>query len=116
MRVFSDFAIWYLFLAGTAGGAFLCATVTDVRANPGWDARRVPLCARCGMFGAFGLLALAALMLFCDGAACAEGLCFEEIGAKNTSSSAVKLLFDAPKGAEMEVRVLGHSAAKPLTE
>lgn len=66
VRVFSDFAIWYLFLAGTAGGAFLCATVMDVRANPGWDARRVPLCARCGMFGAFGLLALAALMLFCD--------------------------------------------------
>ena len=66
VRVFSDFAIWYLFLAGTAGGAFLCATVMDVRANPGWDTRRVPLCARCGMFGAFGLLALAALMLFCD--------------------------------------------------
>ncbi len=66
VRVFSDFAIWYLFLAGTAGGAFLCATVMDVRANPGWDVRRVPLCARCGMFGAFGLLALAALMLFCD--------------------------------------------------
>ncbi len=66
MRVFSDFAIWYLFLAGTAGGAFLCATVMDVRANPGWDVRRVPLCARCGMFGAFGLLALAALMLFFD--------------------------------------------------
>lgn len=64
--MFSDFAIWYLFLAGTAGGAFLCATVMDVRANPGWDTRRVPLCARCGMFGAFGLLALAALMLFCD--------------------------------------------------
>lgn len=66
MRVFSDFAIWYLFLAGTAGGAFLCATVMDVRANPGWDVRCVPLCARCGMFGAFGLLVLAALMLFCD--------------------------------------------------
>lgn len=66
VRVFSDFAIWYLFLAGTAGGAFLCAVVIDVRANLGWDARRVPLCARCGMFGAFGLLALAALMLFCD--------------------------------------------------
>lgn len=66
VRVFSDFAIWYLFLAGTAGGAFLCATVMDVRANPGWDARRVSLCERCGMFGAFGLLALAALMLFCD--------------------------------------------------
>ena len=66
VRVFSDFAIWYLFLAGTAGGAFLCAVVIDVRANPGWDVRCVPLCARCGMFGAFGLLALAALMLFCD--------------------------------------------------
>ena len=57
-----------------------------------------------------------ALMLFWDGAACAEGLCFEEIGEKNVASSSVKLLFDAPKGAEMEVRVLGHSAAKPLTE
>lgn len=57
-----------------------------------------------------------ALMLFWDGVACAEGLCFEEIGAKDAASSSVKLLFNAPQGAEMEVRVLGHSAAKPLTE
>lgn len=56
------------------------------------------------------------LMLFWGGAACAEGLCFEEIGAKDVSSSSVKLLFNAPQGAELEVRVLGHSAANPLTE
>ena len=64
--MFSDFAIWYLFLAGTAGGAFLCGVVTDVRENIGWDARRVSLRARCGMFSCVGLLALAALMLFLD--------------------------------------------------
>lgn len=57
-----------------------------------------------------------ALMLFYDGVACAEGSCFEEIGEEDVASSSVKLLFDAPQGAEMEVRVLGHSAAKPLTE
>lgn len=67
VRVFSDFAIWYLFLAGTAGGAFLCATVNGGPREP-----RAGMCVACrfardaGMLGAFGLLALAALMLFCD--------------------------------------------------
>ena len=64
--MFSDFAIWYLFLAGTAGGAFLCGVVMDMRENTGWDVRRVSLRARCGMFSCVGLLALAALMLFFD--------------------------------------------------
>lgn len=64
--MFSDFAIWYLFLAGMAGGAFLCGVVMDVRANAGWDVRRVSLQARCGMVSCVALLALAALMLFLD--------------------------------------------------
>lgn len=55
-----------------------------------------------------------ALMLFFDGVACAEGLCFEETGEKNVASTSVKLLFNAPQGSEMEIRVLGHSAEEPL--
>ena len=64
--MFSDFAIWYLFLAGTAGGALLCGVVSDVRENARWDAGNASLRLRCGAFGCVGLLALAALMLFLD--------------------------------------------------
>ena len=64
--MFSDFAIWYLFLAGTAAGSFVWATVMDVRENEAWDARRVSLRSRSGFYGCAGLIALAALLLFFD--------------------------------------------------
>lgn len=64
--VFSDFAIWYLFLAGTAAGAFLWAAVIDIRGAYAFAQNRVPFRSRTGFHGCTVLLAFAALMLFLD--------------------------------------------------
>lgn len=64
--MFSDFAIWYLFLAGTAAGAFLWAAVIDIRGAYAFAQNSVPFRSRTGFHGCTMLLAFAALMLFLD--------------------------------------------------
>lgn len=64
--VFSDFAIWYLFLAGTAAGAFLWAAAIDMRGVRAFAQSSVPFRSRTGFHGCTMLLAFAALMLFLD--------------------------------------------------
>lgn len=64
--MFSDFAIWYLFLAGTAAGAFLWAVAIDIRGTRAFKRNHVPLRSRVGFHGCTVLLAIAALMLFLD--------------------------------------------------
>ena len=64
--MFSDFAIWYLFLAGTAAGAFLWAAAIDMRGVRAFAQNSVPFRSRTGFHGCTMLLAFAALMLFLD--------------------------------------------------
>lgn len=64
--MFSDFVIWYLFLAGTGAGAFVWAAIDDVRTNPDGDIRFASTSAYVGFLGGTVCLAVAALLLFLD--------------------------------------------------
>ena len=55
--VFSDFAIWYLFLAGTAAGAFLWAAAIDIRGAHVLARNSVAFRSRTGFHGCTVLLA-----------------------------------------------------------
>ena len=64
--MFSDFAVWYLFFAGTAAGSFMIAAALDYFGNSFANMRFVSLASRVGFCGAPVLLGIAALMLFLD--------------------------------------------------
>ena len=64
--MFSDFAVWYLFFAGTAAGSFVIAAALDYFGNSFANMRFVSLASRVGFCGAPVLLGIAALMLFLD--------------------------------------------------
>lgn len=64
--MFSDFAVWYLFFAGTAAGSFVIAAALDYFGNSFANMRFVSRASRVGFCGAPVLLGIAALMLFLD--------------------------------------------------
>ena len=64
--MFSDFVIWYLFLAGTAAGSFVFAVLADVSGNSSHRPCGASPASCVGLIGSVPLLGVAAFMLFLD--------------------------------------------------
>lgn len=64
--MFSDFAVWYLFLAGTASGSFVFAAYLDFSYAASARTTDATLAPRIGFGGSALILTVAACMLFLD--------------------------------------------------